>query len=722
MESNGYSGTGIMGMADLMDAAQAAVHPESAQLHGLIEPSSDPQPDTPALAAARNDGFTPVLLLGRGSSGEVWRCVDEGLSREVAAKIVTDSDDKSAQSSQTILRAEADILGKLDHPGIVDVIKHVDQGQASYLAMQFIDGDDLFAHCQILDLDLDQRLALFRHVLDIVVHLHGKGVVHGDLKPDHILIREGGHPVLIDFGLASRWHSAEQVAASSLRVGGSGPYRSPEVVAGRAHRPDPKQDVYALGVILRRLIQDSADGADTAILDLCDCATADDPDQRLPDAAALMKAFNEGLADQDRRKAKTTPRRLPVALMAVAIVACLVILVSLMSAWLPLTGKPDRDASDADRFSSAQQARDPVLLPQRSRLLEGALLDVQHDRLDAAGEQLQPILAQQSDEPAPWEVRHLRSRIEGRGFAEPFTDDPYWARFALTTAYDPSSSTLSYVLHADRDYEVWTRREGADPRLVMRSPRFVHAVAVAPGAKQIAGIFSGESVAVWTVGEDPLAKADEWVLPRHGKVTKLWFAPDGDHLYVFSPAARQVECWAVGGEPGAAPVWSIDNCDQAYTLPSGQGQFIVATSQGHDQTMLRLIGEHGEVTAQLELEDDKLPVSVDTLPDAKGLVCLGMVNGYVRIYDPQNGWLIPRDLGVYQAVTSILYCPQESRIYAGMGRVHVLDTEGQLQVRLGDREAPSELIASLRYSPHNSSVTCVTHRKVWRWLCPPAMN
>ena len=192
-------------LADLLESAVAAAHPDrmSGKLrdHGgyrmpldqldrgvsdSVNAGPGQWPD--ALKAAYEDGYDPILWLGRGASSEVWRCVDRSFGREVAIKVPFHDLSKNSDTVVAALQAEAELLGRLHHPGIVHAVRRSGEGRDAYLALDFIDGEDLLEHSRLLKLDLRARLLLFTKVLDSVAYLHAKGIVHGDLKMNNIFV------------------------------------------------------------------------------------------------------------------------------------------------------------------------------------------------------------------------------------------------------------------------------------------------------------------------------------------------------------------------------------------------------------------------------------------------------------------------------------------------------------------------------------------------------
>lgn len=198
---------------------------------------SDPAPAVPAAGPAlpaeryRIDG-----TLGRGGMGEVFRAWDHHLRREVAWKRVrTPHPDATAR-----LLDEARVTASLDHPGIVPIL---DVGRTTsgdlFYTMRLVRGQTLG---EAVDLPPPQRL---RHLLDLahaVAHAHGRGVVHGDLKPSNVMVGPDGETQVLDWGLAGP-------ADRSGARGGTARYLPPE-----GPRPGFAADVYALGATIAAVL------------------------------------------------------------------------------------------------------------------------------------------------------------------------------------------------------------------------------------------------------------------------------------------------------------------------------------------------------------------------------------------------------------------------------------------------------------------------------------
>ncbi|MBK7404358.1 MAG: tetratricopeptide repeat protein [Phycisphaerales bacterium] len=191
--------------------------------------------------------------------GKVYLAEQASPKRTVALKVI-----RPGWATPALLRRfehEADVLGRLQHPGIAQVYEagvHEDQGErVPFFAMECVRGRSLVEYAEAEGLDIPARLELFARVCDAVQHAHTKGVIHRDLKPGNILVVEDGSPKVLDFGVArvtdADMHSATLCTVAGELVG-TVPYMSPEQIAGDAAELDTRSDVYTLGVVLYELL------------------------------------------------------------------------------------------------------------------------------------------------------------------------------------------------------------------------------------------------------------------------------------------------------------------------------------------------------------------------------------------------------------------------------------------------------------------------------------
>jgi WD40 repeat protein len=198
--------------------------------------------------------YRVVRLLGRGGMGTVYEAEQESPRRRVAIKVLS-SGSGSPQQLQRF-HQEAQILGKLHHPGIAHVYQAgtaVILGAAQpYFAMELVEGASLLEHARRAELDLAARLELLLQVCEAVQHAHDNGILHRDLKPSNIVVDAAGRAKVLDFGVARLLESGGESGRSLTITGivvGTLATMSPEQVVASPVGLDARSDVYSLGVI-----------------------------------------------------------------------------------------------------------------------------------------------------------------------------------------------------------------------------------------------------------------------------------------------------------------------------------------------------------------------------------------------------------------------------------------------------------------------------------------
>lgn len=206
-----------------------------------------------------------INLLGVGGMGQVYEAEQQQPRRTVALKLI-----KSGVASRMAIQRlayEADVLARLQHPGIAQIYEsgtaETELGLQPFFAMELVRGPggekapSLLAYAQRGGLSLNQRLDLIARVADAVHHAHQKGVIHRDLKPGNILVNEQGQPKILDFGIALVIGAEFETVTLQTNVGqivGTLPYMSPEQASGDSDQVDIRADVYALGMISYELL------------------------------------------------------------------------------------------------------------------------------------------------------------------------------------------------------------------------------------------------------------------------------------------------------------------------------------------------------------------------------------------------------------------------------------------------------------------------------------
>lgn len=193
--------------------------------------------------------------LGSGGFSTVWQARHHAFpDRRVAAKLLHDT------TRRELLRQEAECLQGLSHEGIARAVGVDVNHDPPYLLVELHQGRNLRELLETTTLSPDRVEGIFRQLASALAHAHERGVAHGDLKPENVLIDHLDRIKLTDFGLGKQISSEASLLLSgtlgtseaSPALAGTLPYMAPEQREGQA--PDSRSDVFSLGILLHELI------------------------------------------------------------------------------------------------------------------------------------------------------------------------------------------------------------------------------------------------------------------------------------------------------------------------------------------------------------------------------------------------------------------------------------------------------------------------------------
>ena len=216
-------------------------------------------PSPPQVGTVLADRYQLEALLERGGMSQVFRAADlrrKGRGSEpakVGVKLVHAG--TAGRVALESLEREASLLAELNHPGVVRTLDFDREGDCAFMVMELLSGERLrsrLVRSHPAPLPRDEAMQIIRQLAEALAYLHGRRLVHRDVKPANIFITASGEVRLIDFGLAA-------VAARSGALDAPGKpdgtaakawtplYASPEMLGGAP--PDPRDDVYSLGCV-----------------------------------------------------------------------------------------------------------------------------------------------------------------------------------------------------------------------------------------------------------------------------------------------------------------------------------------------------------------------------------------------------------------------------------------------------------------------------------------
>lgn len=196
------------------------------------------------------DKYDILDVMGKGGMGEVYKGVSG--TEEVAIKVLP-ADLATQPEFRGRFEREAEAMRQLDHPNIVRLHGYGTANGTPFIAMEFIEGQDLASLLQeVKMLSLEQAQRLMLDIAAALDYAHGLGYVHRDIKPSNMMIRrEDGRAVLMDFGMVKMGNVGARFTGSGAV--GTIDYMAPEQIM-LAREVDHRADIYALGVVIYEML------------------------------------------------------------------------------------------------------------------------------------------------------------------------------------------------------------------------------------------------------------------------------------------------------------------------------------------------------------------------------------------------------------------------------------------------------------------------------------
>lgn len=185
-------------------------------------------------------GYRVERLIGRGGMGVVYEAVQTSLDRRIALKVLRPELAEDPKFVERFWR-EGRLQASLEHPHVLDVYEVGDSEHGLFLSMRLVGGQTLLDLLRDGELSAERSLKLLDQVTGALDFAHEADLVHRDIKPQNILIGDGDHAFLADFGLTRG--STDTTVASTGPMLGSVAYVAPEIVRGE--EPTPASDRYS---------------------------------------------------------------------------------------------------------------------------------------------------------------------------------------------------------------------------------------------------------------------------------------------------------------------------------------------------------------------------------------------------------------------------------------------------------------------------------------------
>ncbi len=237
-------------------------------------------------------GYRIVRALGRGGMATVYLAMQESVQREVALKVMSPTLHGDAEFGERFLR-EARIAASLRHRHVVQIHDVGRAGELHYMAMEYLSGGPVLNRSLGAG-DLAFCLRVTREMALALDYAHKRGVIHRDIKPDNILLRDDGAAVLSDFGIARAQDNKRMTMTGTIL--GTPHYMAPEQASGAP--VDGRADLYSLGIVFHEMAVGAVpfDAADWVSVGMMHLSA---PVPRLPQALAKLQPLIDTMLAKD---------------------------------------------------------------------------------------------------------------------------------------------------------------------------------------------------------------------------------------------------------------------------------------------------------------------------------------------------------------------------------------------------------------------------------------
>jgi serine/threonine-protein kinase len=208
-----------------------------------------------------------------------------------------------AEHAQILARfkREAEILSRLDHPGIIQVLDTLEYGSDHYIVMPYVEGGDLRSLLKEGPIPFKKAVKLGAEIADALARVHQLDIVHRDIKPENVLLTADGVPRLTDFGV-SYVHGATRLTETQTIVG-TFQYMAPEVLQGSS--PSKQSDIWSFGILLYEMLTGNQPFLRTTVSQIV-LAILNEP---IPDVRINCKVCTEAIANLIAKSLERDPAK-----------------------------------------------------------------------------------------------------------------------------------------------------------------------------------------------------------------------------------------------------------------------------------------------------------------------------------------------------------------------------------------------------------------------------
>ena len=653
-------------------------------------------------------------VLGRGGMGVVYKARHRTLGRLAALKMIL-SAEHASRAELCRFRAEAEAVGQLLHPNIVQIYE-VDEADGNpYFALEFVEGGTLSARISEQPLPARHAAELIEALARGIHVAHLAGILHRDLKPGNILLTEDGVPKIADFGLAKRMDEDAAHNTGTGSILGTPAYMAPEQAEGKNRGLGPGVDIYALGSVLYHMLTGRPPFVGETVLDTLQHVKNDDPippgrlrprvprDLEIICLKCLQKeprkryATAQDLADDLARFLRNEPirarpigdlertwkwvRRQPVS---AALLATLVLVIVggffvVLRLWMRAE-KLRGWALEEMNESKVREQRTTTRLNDAAQELYVAQMNLAQEAIrDADVPRLRKLLDGSAAGLRGFEWRYLRELSNSPGL-----ELRQHLRDVRSVASRPDDGQRIATVGGDGLVVLWDA--GKPPRILRGHASPVLRVAYSSDGKRLASADEAGAIRVWDVESEKTTR----VLVGAAPTTSLRFGPNAEWL-------------VAGGEDGSIRLWNLTSEFPPIAFPghpypvtdlavSPDGKRIASASQDRSVRVWDVAGP-SELFA---CPHDHWATAVTFSADGKTLFSASADNK-VRVWDAATGRLRFELHGAGDAIRTLAASPTGDRL-AGVGfdrSVAVWDVAARKLIR--SYPADAERIRTVAY-------------------------